>query len=126
VNPKLIRIIPNLIRLALRQTWAKRLFQQYKGRRSGQLILTDEDSVTEIWVGIQEDGIKVRIGRFPATTTIKMDVDTFIDIVNGALDFRTALWHGLIQVESHDGYPWSYHAFLWASFWDSVAQILRD
>ena len=128
MNPKLLSIIPNLIRLGLRQWWAKRLLKQYKHiNRSGQLILVDEDGdETAIWVGLENGNVSVRIGKYPATNTIKMDVDTFIDIVRGNLDFGTAFWHGLIQVESHDGHPWSYHVFLWAGFWDLVAQLLRE
>jgi len=126
MNPKLLSIIPKLVKLSLSQWQVRRLLEQYKGvSRSCQLILRDDGDETAIWIGIEDGEIKVKIGRYPATNTVTMDVDVFIDIVKGRVDFRTALWHGAIQVESHDGRPWAYHGFLWAGFWDMVAQILR-
>ena len=126
MNPKLLSIIPKLVKLSLNQWQVRRLLEQYKGdNRSCQLILRDDGDETAIWVGIQEGEVKVKIGKYPATTTVTMDVDLFIDIVKGRVDFREALFHGAIEVESHDGRPWAYHGFLWAGFWDLVAQILR-
>jgi len=126
MNPKLLSIIPRLVKLSLNQWQVRRLLEQYKGvNRSCQLILRDDGDETAIWIGIEDGEIKVKIGRYPATTTVTMDVDIFIDIVKGRVDFREALFHGAIEVESHDGRPWAYHGFLWAGFWDMVAQILR-
>jgi len=126
LNPKLLTIIPKLAKLALNQWYIQRLLKQYQHvNRSCQLILRDEGGETAIWAGIENGEVKIKHGKHPATTTIIMDTDLFIDIIKGKADFRTALWHGAIEVQSHDGKPWSYHAMLWTGFWDLVAQILR-
>jgi len=126
MNPKLLSIIPKLVKISISQWWARRLLEAYKGvNRSCQLILLDDGDETAIWIGIEDGEVKAKIGRHPATTTVTMDVDLFIDIIKGRIDFRECLWHGLIKIESHDGRPWSYHAFLWAGFWERIAEILR-
>ena len=126
MNPKLLKIIPRLTKLALNKWYIQRLLKQYSHvNRSCQLILTDEDDETAIWVGIENGEVKVKQGKYPATNTVIMPVDLFIDIVKGKTDFRTAVWHGAIEIRSHDGKPWSYHAMLWSGFWDLVADILR-
>jgi len=126
MNPKLVTLIPKLIRLGLSKWQVQELLRKYGHlNRSCQLILYDDSGETKIWVGIEDGEVKVRLGEYPATTTVRMHTDLFIDIVKGRTDFRTALWHGAIEVEAHDGRPWAYHGLLWAGFWDIVAEILR-
>jgi hypothetical protein len=54
-----------------------------------------------------------------------MHVDTFIKVLKGKLDFRTAYIHDLVDIKSNDGLPVSYHLLLWSAFFDKVAELLK-
>jgi len=124
---KLLSLLPRLGSLAMRSDELREIARQHSGRRACQLVVDDEsgDALT-IWVGVEGDEAVVRQGRYPSTNTLRIHIDAFIDVLKGRLDFRTAVAHGLAEVESHDGLPWFYHFALWASFWDRVASLLTE
>ena len=123
---KLIGLAGKLIRLAAAREELQELARRYGGRRSMQLEVYDEQGETlSLWFGVEDGEVVIRRGRYPATNTLRLHVDVLLDIVGGKLDFRTAVAHGLVEIESHDGLPWAFHFFLWSSFWDKVQELVR-
>jgi hypothetical protein len=53
-----------------------------------------------------------------------MHIDTFIKMVKGKLDFRTAYIHDLIDIKSNDGLPPTYHLLLWSAFFDKFVEVI--
>ena len=121
---KLLSIIPKAIQLAqVKDPRLKELAKRFK--RSCQLVLFDENEEVKLWVGFGDEGNPVvKLGEYPATNTVRMHIDVFLDILNGKLDFRTAFAHGLIQVLSHDGKPVTLHFMLWSSWFDYIRQLV--
>ncbi len=60
-----------------------------------------------------------------ATNVITMHVDTFIRIIRGGLDFRTAYLYDLIEIASNDGLPPAYHLRAEASLSKKALHISR-
>jgi putative sterol carrier protein len=123
---RLLNLAPRLFKLAMKSSELRELAKRYGGKRSCQLKLYDEaGEALSLWVGLDGEDVSVKQGEFPSTNTVRMHVDVFLDILSGKLDFRTAVAHGLVEIESHDGLPWALHYFLWASFWTKVSELLR-
>jgi hypothetical protein len=92
--------------------------------RSAVLVIYDESSRMAFWVHF-EGGRPVISEVDPtkppaATNIITMHVDTFIKILKGDLDFRTAYLYDLVDIKSNDGLPAAYHFLLWSAFFDKV------
>jgi len=122
---KLLSIAPKLFQLAMRSDELREVAQRYKGKRSCQLELYDEEGeALSMWIGVENGNVSVKQGRYQSTNTLRMHIDVFLDILKRRIDFRTAVWHGLVEIESHDGFPWSFHFFLWAAFLDKVSELV--
>ena len=93
--------------------------------RSAQIQIYNEfGDEANIWLGVKDGEPVVSRGFHPATNTIRMHIDVFLDIVEGKIDFRQAVAHGVVEIQSHDGLPWFYHFALWASFFDKIKRLL--
>jgi len=122
---KLLSLAPKIFRLAMKSDELRELAKRYGNKRSCQLELYDEaGEALSMWVGIEGEDVNVKQGKYPATNTLRMHIDVFLDILSKKLDFRTAVAHGLVEFESHNGLPWSFHFMLWSSFWERVAQLI--
>jgi len=122
---KLLSLVPKLVLLAMRSDELRGVAQRYGGKRSCQLELYDEQGeALSMWVGIEGGEVSVRQGKYASTNTLRMHIDVFLDILAKKIDFRTAVAHGLVEIESHDGLPWAFHYFLWAAFWDKAPALL--
>jgi len=123
---KLVPLIPRMIRLGLKAGELRDVARRYGGQRSCLVTLTDEaGEALNAWISVDRDGeVTVIPEKRAATTSVKCHIDVFLDIIDGRLDFRTAVAHGLVELESHDGTPWFFHYALWSSFWNRVAEIL--
>ena len=123
---RLLSLAPKVIRLAMQSDELREIARRYGGKRSCQLELYDEQGeALSMWVGIGENGeVSVKQGKYASTNTLRMHIDVFLDILAKKIDFRTAVAHGLVEIESHDGLPWAFHYFLWAAFWDKAAELI--
>jgi len=120
---KLLSVLQRLAAKAMRDPEIRELAKRYS--RSMQLITYDElGDFLAAWIGIENGEPVIRQGTYPATTTVKMHIDVLLDILEGKLDFRTAVAHGVVEVYSGDGLPWFYHFALWASFFDKIKRLL--
>jgi hypothetical protein len=94
------------------------------------LILYDDvGNKIALWIGFEGGSPHVRKVDLksppPATNEISMHIDTFIKILKGKLDFRTAYIHDLVDIKCNDGLPASYHLLLWSAFFDEVVKLLK-
>ena len=122
---RLLPIIQKLSRLVLENEPELRELAR-KVNRSAQLQLYDEfGEFRNIWIGVENGKPVVKQGTYPATNTIKMHVDVFLDILTGKIDFRQAVAHGVIEIQSHDGLPWFYHMVLWSMWFDKLRRLLE-
>jgi putative sterol carrier protein len=122
---KLLSLAPKIFKLAMKSDELREIAKRYGGKRSCQIELFDEaGEALSMWVGIEGEDVSVKQGKYPSTNTLRMHIDVFLDILARKLDFRTAVAHGLVEIESHDGLPWSFHYFLWASFWDKALELI--
>ena len=129
IRLRLLSILPRLV--ALGYKGLNKLLKQFPEamHRSTVLVLYDSSGGRiAFWIGT-ENGKPVVKEVDPeappyATTTIRMHIDTFIRILKGKLDFRAAYLYDLVDVESNDGLPASYHFLLWAAFFDHARRLL--
>jgi putative sterol carrier protein len=121
-----LRLLPIAQRLVEKASQDEELRELAKRiNRSAQLIAYDEFGVAlELWIGVEEGRPVVKQGRYPSTNTLRAHIDALIDILKGRVDFREAVLHGVVEMESHDGLPWFYHFALWSAFFEKVRQLL--
>lgn len=126
---RLLEILPKLVKLGLYKF--NDLLKEFPDAtsRSALLVLYDsKGNKLAFWIGFEGGSpkvVEVDLKNPPrATNEISMHIDTFIKILKGRLDFRTAYLYDLIDIESYDGLPSSYHLLLWSAFFDRVADLL--
>jgi hypothetical protein len=130
IRAKLLFILPKLMLIGVSRF--RDILSEFPEARSRSAILRlydDRGNEVAFWLGFENDRPVVREvdPRSPpyATTEISMHVDTFIAILKGRLDFRTAYIHDLVDIKSNDGLPASYHLLLWSAFFDEVVKLLK-
>jgi len=129
IRLKLLTVLPKLLNFGVNQLQdVLRQFPEAK-TRSAVLELYDEKGKVAFWIGFEGGRPTVREvdpDNPPyATNVITMHVDTFIRIIRGGLDFRTAYLYDLIEIASNDGLPPAYHLLIWSAFFDRLASSLR-
>jgi len=130
LKAKLVTLLPKLLKLGLARYG--HLLEQFPEARTRSAVLVlydDQGNRIAFWGGFEGDSLVFREvdSRNPpaCTTMIEMHVDTFIAILKGNLDFRTAYIHDLIEIRSFDGLPASYHLLIWAAFFDKAVELLK-
>lgn len=123
---QLLQVLPKLVRLATANVQdILKEFPEAKGR-SAVLVLYDSRG-GRIAFHISLDGGVREVNPDsppPATNVITMHVDTFIKILKGKIDFRSAYLYDLVDIRSNDGLPASYHFLLWSAFFDRVRRLI--
>jgi hypothetical protein len=127
---RLLEILPKLMKLGVhRFNDLLREFPDATSRSALLVLYDDRGSKLAFWLGFEGGSPQVREVSLksppPATNEISMHVDTFIKVLKGRLDFRTAYLYDLIDIKSNDGLPASYHLLLWSAFFDKVAELLK-
>lgn len=130
IRLKLLTILPKLMALGLRVYGD--LIKELPDVTSRSAILRLYDTAGNelaFYLGFEGERptVKEVNPRNPpyATTEISMHIDTFIKVLKGRLDFRSAYLYDLIDIRSHDGLPPTYHFILWAAFFDRIVKVLR-
>ena len=129
IRLKLLTVLPKLLSFGVNQL--QDVLSQFPEAktRSAVLELYDERGKVAFWIGFEGGRPTVREvdpDNPPyATNIITMHVDTFIRIIRGGLDFRTAYLYDLIEIASNDGLPPAYHLLIWSAFFDRLASALR-
>jgi hypothetical protein len=130
IKAKLITLLPKLLKLGMVR-YGKLLeqFPEAKTRSAVLVLYDDHGNRIAFWGGFEDDSLVFREvdprNPPPCTTMIEMHVNTFIAILKGELDFRTAYIHDLIDIKSFDGLPASYHLLIWAAFFDKAVELLK-
>ena len=130
IKAKLITLLPKLLKLGMVR-YGKLLeqFPEAKTRSAVLVLYDDQGNRIAFWGGFEDDNLVFREvdprNPPPCTTMIEMHVNTFIAILKGELDFRTAYIHDLIDIKSFDGLPASYHLLIWAAFFDKAVELLK-
>jgi hypothetical protein len=127
---RLLAILPKLMELGARRFESLlREFPEARSRSTLLVLYDDRGNKLAFWLGFEGDSPRIREVDLknppPATNEISMHVDTFIKILKGRLDFRTAYLYDLVDIKSNDGLPASYHLLLWSAFFDEVAKLLK-
>lgn len=84
--------------------------------RQGTLYIYDDygNSLT-VCITVGREGVRVSSGECSRPNNrVSMHINTLLDLLEGRVDFRTAVAHGAIAIESLDGRPWFYHFILWS------------
>jgi len=130
IRLRLLSILPKLMLVGVSRF--QDILSEFPEARARSAILRlydDRGNEVAFWLGFEDGKPTVREvdPRNPpyATTEISMHVDTFIAVLKGRLDFRTAYIHDLIGIKSNDGLPAAYHLLLWSAFFDRVAELLK-
>lgn len=130
IRVKLLSILPRLMLLGV--TKFQDILSEFPEAKTRSMVLRlydDRGNEVAFWLGFENGRPVVREvdSRNPpyATTEVSMHVDTFIAMLKGKLDFRTAYIHDLIDIKSNDGLPASYHLLLWSAFFDKVLELLK-
>jgi hypothetical protein len=130
IRLKLLSILPKLMLIGVNRF--QDILSEFPEARTRSAILRlydDRGNEIAFWLGFEDGRPAVRETdpRNPpyATTEVSMHVDTFIAVLKGRLDFRTAYIHDLIGIKSNDGLPAAYHLLLWSAFFDRVAELLK-
>jgi len=124
---KIARILMGLASAIMRNPDISRLAAQLPEERQGELHIYD-DSGNEATVCIRVGGGGVNVGMGGCgrpNNRVSMHINTLLDLVEGRVDFRTAVAHGAIVIESLDGRPWFYHYTLWAMVYDRLAEMMK-
>ena len=131
LRAKLLTLLPKLAMLAFRAGRLRELLERNPewASRSALLLLYDESGRLAFWLGFSNGQPVVKEvdpdNPPEATTEITMHIDTFIAILKGRLDFRTAYLHNLVRIKSNDGLPPTYHFLIWSSYIDKLVELLR-
>jgi hypothetical protein len=127
---RLLELLPKLLMLGMRRFDS--LLREFPEATSRSALLVLYDSAGNklaLWIGFEGGAPRVREVDLknppPATNEISMHIDTFIKILKGKLDFRTAYLYDLVDIKSNDGLPASYHLLLWSAFFDEVVKLLK-
>ena len=127
---KLLSLLPKLIGVGYANF--KDLLNEFPEakRRSSLVKLYDSrGNRMAFWIGFENDRpvIKEVDPDNPpySTTELSMHVDTFVNVLKGELDFRTAYLYDLIDVKTNDGLPTAYHVLLWAAYFDKLVEIIK-
>jgi hypothetical protein len=130
IRAKLLSILPKLMLIGVSKFHD--ILSEFPEARSRSAILRLYDgrgNEVAFWLGFENDKPVVREvdpkSQPYATTEVSMHVDTFIAMLKGRLDFRTAYIHDLVDIKSNDGLPASYHLLLWSAFFDRILELLR-
>lgn len=120
---RLLSVLHKLGKKALEDPELRELAKRVN--RSMQLVVYDEQGVVvNAWIGVENGELVVKQGTYPATNTARMHIDVLLDILEGKIDFREAVLHGVVEIESHDGVPWFYHFALWSTFFNKLREKL--
>jgi hypothetical protein len=130
VKLRLLSILPKLMKIGMQKF--EDLIREFPEARSRSALLVlydDRGNKLALWIGFEGDEPRVREVDLknppPATNEISTHVDTFIKILKGRLDFRTAYLYDLVDIKSNDGLPASYHLLIWSAFFDEVVKLLK-
>jgi len=129
IRLKLLAVLPKLLMFGASQL--QDVLSQFPEAktRSAVLELYDERGKVAFWIGFEggRPNVKEVDPDNPpySTNTITMHVDTFIKVIRGEIDFRTAYLYDLIEIASSDGLPPAYHLLIWSAFFDRLASALR-
>jgi len=130
LREKLLSLLPKLFILSTSKL--NDLLKEFPeaSTRSTLLILYDDrGKKIGVWLGFENNkpvvrGVDTKNPPY-ATNEISMHIDTFLKIVKGQLDFRTAYLYDLIDIKSNDGLPETYHLLLWSAYFDKLVEILK-
>jgi hypothetical protein len=130
IRLKLLSILPKLMLIGAAKL--QDILNEFPEARTRSAILRlydDRGNEIAFWLGFENGKpvVKEVDPRNPpyATTEVSMHIDTFIAMLKGRLDFRTAYIHDLIDIKSNDGLPASYHLLLWSAFFDRILELLK-
>jgi len=87
--------------------------------RSAQLEIYDKNGTEIIRLELTPE-MKVRMGTSTPVCVIRMSVDTFIDLLTGETDLRSAYFRG--ELDFH-GENWLYYATAWMHYFDRLRTI---
>lgn len=125
---KVMRIIGILMqRVASNQELAS-MASRIPEERSATIVLFDEyGNRLEVCMTAGPSGVKMHMGECSRPNNrISMDINVLLDLLEGKVDFRTAVAHGKITIESFDGRPWFYHFVLWSQVWNMIARVVKQ
>ena len=124
---KVLRVLAALAQRAASDPRLAQMARSIPETRAATLVLYDDyGNQLAACITVSPEGVAVTRGECSRPNNrITMHINVMLDILEGRVDFRQAVSHGAVTIESLDGRPWFYHFVVWSNALDLIVSAGR-